>query len=166
MRFYLAGLRVKERLCVVIGGGRVAARKVRGLLERGARVRVVSPALSEPLAAEVAEGRVEHIARRYLSGDVREAWLAVAATDDAALNARIAEEAEAQRVWTNVVSDGQQGSFIVPAVVRWGRVEVAVTTSGSEPAFAKALRDALARDVAAGQGEFAQLLRQHLADER
>jgi siroheme synthase-like protein len=158
-RYYMAGLKIADRLCVVIGGGRVAERKVAKLRAAGARVRVVSPSLTAELDAAVKAGWIEHEARGYRSGDLDGAWMAVAATDDETLNRQIAADAEALRCWANVASEGEAGTFIVPAVAEWAGIQVAVTTSGRDPALAKALKEALIRDVQAGRGEFAAMVR-------
>ncbi|MFP5372302.1 MAG: NAD(P)-dependent oxidoreductase, partial [Actinomycetes bacterium] len=96
---YPVGLRLHERLVVVVGGGQVAHRRVAGLLEAGARVTVVSPQVTPALEALVEPARLTRVARRYAPGDLAGAWYAVAATDDAAVNAAVAEEAEQERIF-------------------------------------------------------------------
>ena len=90
--FYPIFLRVKNKRCVVVGGGEVADRKVRSLLEHEAKVEVVSAAVCPELAQLAAEGRVHHCRRRYKQGDLAGAVLAIAATDDPAINAEVADE--------------------------------------------------------------------------
>lgn len=138
--FYPIFLRLAGEPCVVIGGGAVAERKVAALLDAGARVTVVAPALTPQLTARVAQGELMHEARAYCAGDLAEARLAIAATDDAAAQAAVAEEAAARRVPLNVVDRPELCSFIVPAVVRRGALTVAVATGGGSPALAARAR--------------------------
>src|SRR5215210_7718980 len=96
---YPVGLRLHGRRVVVVGGGQVAHRRVAGLLEAGARVTVVSPAVTPALEAMVEPGRLTWIPLRYTPGDLLGAWYAVAATDDPVVNAAVAEEAERDRIF-------------------------------------------------------------------
>jgi siroheme synthase-like protein len=128
---------------VVIGGGAVAERKVAALLDAGAVVTVVSPALSPGLAALVAAGRVAHVARGYASGDLIGAALAFAATDHGEINADVAHEGRLRGVWVNAADDPAYCDAILPALVRRGGVTVAVSTGGASPALARAVRERL-----------------------
>jgi siroheme synthase-like protein len=136
---------LEGRPCVVIGGGAVAERKVRALLDVAAVVTVVSPALSLTLGALVAAGRVAHIARGYTEGDLTGAALAFAATDDGCINAQVAREGRRRGVWVNAADDPAHCDAILPAVVRRGGVTVAVSTGGASPALARAVRERLER---------------------
>src|SRR5689334_19827690 len=147
---------LEGRPCVVIGGGAVAERKVRALLDVGAVVTVVSPALSSALAALVATGRVAHLARGYADGDLIGAALAFAATDDGAVNAAVAREGRARGVWVNAADDPAHCDAILPAVVRRGLVTVAVSTGGASPALARAVRERLERALPEAIGPLAE----------
>jgi precorrin-2 dehydrogenase/sirohydrochlorin ferrochelatase len=140
MKYYPVSLRVADRRCVVVGGGEVAERKVRSLLDAGARVVVVAPRLSVALADLAAQGAIEHLARRYSRGDLDGALLAYAATDDEALHAEIAADAATAGVLLNVVDRPRWCSFIVPSIMRRGDLTVAVSTAGGSPALAKRVR--------------------------
>jgi siroheme synthase-like protein len=131
------------RPCVVLGGGAVAERKVAALLEAGAVVTVVSPVLSPALAALVAVGRIAHVARPYAEGDLADAALAFAATDDGAVNAEVAREGRARGVWVNAADDPAHCDAILPAVFHRGPITVAVSTGGASPALARAVRERL-----------------------
>jgi precorrin-2 dehydrogenase/sirohydrochlorin ferrochelatase len=128
------------RPTVVVGGGPVAERKVRGLLAAGAAVRLVSPEVTPALADMAAGGEIVVEARSWRPGDLAGAVLAVAATGDPAVNARVAEEGRASGVLVNRVDDPDLGGFTVPAVLRRGDLTVAVATSGRTPGLAGALR--------------------------
>lgn len=145
MKFYPVFLRLTGRRCVVAGGGEVAERKVRSLLDAGARVVVVSPTLTAGLAELASGGTIDHLAREYRAGDLAGAFLAYAATDDEALHATIAGEARAAAVLLNVVDHPTLCDFIVPAVLNRGDLAVAVSTSGSSPALAARIRSDIDR---------------------
>ena len=126
---------------MVVGGGEVAARKVESLLAAGARVTVVSANLTAPaLAAAVERGMAEHIARAYRRGDITGCALAYAATDDPDLHRALADEARDLGIPLNVVDVPELCSFIAPAVVKRGALQIAISTGGAAPAFAARLR--------------------------
>jgi precorrin-2 dehydrogenase/sirohydrochlorin ferrochelatase len=129
---------------VVIGGGGVATRKVLSLMESGAAVHVVSPALSERLTKLADAGRIGVERRPYQPGDLRGAFLAIAATDDRAVNAAVAAEARAERVLLTVCDDPDAGDITGMATLRRGALTVAVSTDGASPALARLVSEALA----------------------
>jgi precorrin-2 dehydrogenase/sirohydrochlorin ferrochelatase len=133
-------LDVAGRDCLVVGGGEVAARKAGALLDAGAKVTVVSPRLSPAMNEIVAGGRVTHIARDYQRGDIAGCVLAYAATDDSRLHRELAAEARALGIPINVVDVPELCTFIAPAVVKRGALQVAISTGGASPAFAARLR--------------------------
>jgi uroporphyrin-III C-methyltransferase/precorrin-2 dehydrogenase/sirohydrochlorin ferrochelatase len=134
----LQGLRV-----VVVGGGGVAERKVRALLEAGASVTVVSPQVSAQIEAWSQDGRLRVERRPYEAGDLAGARLAYAATSDAAVNAAVRAEASGRGVWLNVVDVPDSCDFITPAVVRRGHLTIAVSTDGTAPGLARSIRQKL-----------------------
>ncbi len=144
---YAVQINLTGRTCVVVGGGRVATRKVRTLLDAGADVRVVAPRLTRALA-ELAEcGAIEHRPREYRVADLTGCTLAIAATDDRALNTLVADDAGATGILVNVVDDPQLSSFTLPATLARGRVSVAVTTRGASPVLARHIRDQIAHTL-------------------
>lgn len=124
------------RRCVVVGGGRVAGRKVRGLLGAGAEVVVVSPEL-EPGLEDV---DVEVRRRGYRYGDLEGAYLAFAATDSREVNAAVAGEAWERGIPVNVADRPAEGDFALPSVLRRGGLQVAVSTGGASPVLARRVR--------------------------
>jgi len=143
---YPVMLSLTGRRAVVVGGGQVALRRVRGLLDAGANVVVIAPAVLPELAALP----VTILAREYRDGDLSAAWLAHAATGDPAVNARVASEAERARIWCVRADDATQSAAWVPAVTRHGEVTVAVT-SGGDPARSQRLRAAVALALTEGR---------------
>ena len=132
-----------ERRALVVGGGAVAHRKVEALLEAGARVRVVAPVLGSALATRAAEGRIAHLAERFSAQQLDDAWLAIAATGDRAVNRAVAEAGDARRVWVNVVDDSANARFHVPARVRRGPLQIAISSGGGAPMLARLVRERL-----------------------
>ncbi|NTU80542.1 MAG: bifunctional precorrin-2 dehydrogenase/sirohydrochlorin ferrochelatase [Chloroflexales bacterium] len=130
--------------CVVVGGGAVAERKVAGLLEAGARPLVISPTLTMTLSDWWRTGRIDHLPRVYEADDLDGAALVIAATNDAAVNRQVAEDARRRGVLVNVASDPAAGSFHTVATVRRGALLLTVSTGGQSPALAARLRADLA----------------------
>jgi siroheme synthase-like protein len=143
MRYYPVFLDIAGRPAVVIGGGEVALRKVEGLLDAGAQVTVVSPALHPGLKALVAAGRVRHIAREYRPGDLDGHLLAIVGTDDPSVNAAVASAGKQRGVWVNAVDDPANCDFIMPSIVQRGNIILAASTSAGSPAMARKLREDL-----------------------
>ncbi|MEV0998592.1 uroporphyrinogen-III C-methyltransferase [Nonomuraea sp. NPDC050202] len=139
---YLLGLRLSGRRVLVVGGGRVAQRRVPALLEAGAEVTVVSPGVTPALDDLIAAGRVTWHARPYEVGDCDGAWLVQACTDDRSVNTAVAAEAEAKRVWCVRADDKDASAAWTPATGRVDEVSVAVT-AGGDPRRAAGIRDAV-----------------------
>ncbi|MBU2470358.1 MAG: bifunctional precorrin-2 dehydrogenase/sirohydrochlorin ferrochelatase [Proteobacteria bacterium] len=159
MPFYPALLDLKDRLVLLVGGGRVAARKLDSLLGAGARVRLVSPRLCPEAQAQVGAPGVELRERGFEPGDVEGAWLVISATDDEALNRSVARAAQQARVFVNVVDVPPLCSFIVPAVVRRGELTLAVSTGGASPAAARRLRQSLDKQFGPEWGVYLAILK-------
>ncbi len=145
--FYPIFLDVRGRDCLVVGAGVIGTGKVNGLLEAGARVRVIAPQASAEIARLSARGDLVWHPRPFAPDDIGDAFVVIAATDDKALNARVYQLANAQQRVANAVDDMENCNFIAPAVTRAGAVQIAVSTSGRSPALAKQLRDRIERDV-------------------
>jgi uroporphyrin-III C-methyltransferase/precorrin-2 dehydrogenase/sirohydrochlorin ferrochelatase len=136
-------LDVSGRRVVVVGGGPVAARRAARLIEDGADVLVVAPALCEDLAEHVTAGRASWRARDYLATDLDDAWLVHTATGERAVDDAVAADADGRRLWCVRADDAGASSAWTPAVARSGDVTVAVG-AGGDPRRAVALRDAVA----------------------
>lgn len=142
--FYPMMADLSGRRCVVVGGGRVAERKIAGLLEAEADIVVVSKDVTERIAGWEAAGRLTVLRRGYAAGDLAGAFLVTAATDSPDVNERVHADAAALGLWINVADRPELCNFIVPAVLRRGRLLAAVSTSGSSPAAASRIRDRIA----------------------
>jgi len=145
---------VEGRACLVVGGGRAGAAKAARLADAGAAVTVVDP---RPQAAAT-DDRLRIERRGFEDGDVAGTWLVVAATDDGALNDRVAAVAEAAGVWVNRADRPDGGPACLVAVHAQGPVQVAVGTSGLSPALGVWLRDRVAEAIGPSVGRLAELL--------
>lgn len=154
---YPVMLDLAGRLAIVIGGGKVAEQKVRELVAAGARVRVVSPTVSAAIATLASNGALEVVWRSYAPGDLDGARLAIAATDDRAVNRAIWEEAERRGVLLNAVDDVAYCHFIAPSVHREGDITITVSTAGRCPTLAVRLRERIARVVGPEHAALARL---------
>jgi uroporphyrin-III C-methyltransferase/precorrin-2 dehydrogenase/sirohydrochlorin ferrochelatase len=155
--YYPVLLELRGRSAVVIGGGAIAEQKVRALVDAGARVTVVSPELSPPLAELAAAGAIAVQPRAYRRGDLAGATIAIAAMADQRANAAVWEEAESTGVLLNAVDDVPHCHFIAPSVLRRGSVVVTVSSSGKSPALAVRLRERIAEVVREEHGALADL---------
>jgi precorrin-2 dehydrogenase/sirohydrochlorin ferrochelatase len=143
--YYPIFLDLDGRSCLVVGGGPIAQRKVEGLLAAGADVTVVSPVVTERLRALIRSGRCRHLARRYRARDLTGRAIALVATADSRVTARVHRDALRAGVLVNAADDPERCDFILPAILRRGRLTVAVSTGGASPALARAVRDELER---------------------
>jgi siroheme synthase-like protein len=130
-------LRLEGQPCLVIGGGTVAHRKIRGLVEAGADVTVIAPEVT----AGITDLGVAILPRRYLHGDLAGYRIAVAATGDPAVDGAVFAEGEASGVLVNAADDAAHCRFTLPALIRRGAVAVAVSSDGTSPALSTWLRN-------------------------
>jgi precorrin-2 dehydrogenase/sirohydrochlorin ferrochelatase len=143
MKYYPVNLKIRDKLCVVIGGGKVAERKVKNLLLCGAWVRVVSPDLTNLQSKWVGRGKIDYIRSKYRVGYLKGAFLVYAATSDHKVNAKIARDAVRRRLLVNVADSPKASTFILPAVLRKREVSIAVSTNGFSPEKSVRIRDSL-----------------------
>jgi siroheme synthase-like protein len=155
--YYPIFLEMKDRRCVVIGGGAVAERKVEGLVAVGANVTVISPAITDGLRDLLAQGAIRHVAREYRAGDRAGYDLVFVATDNSEINAAVSSEARSLRIWVNSADDADHCDFILPAVIRRGDLAVAVSTGGVSPAVTRAIREELDEYFHADYARFVQI---------
>ena len=160
MKYYPLFLDLAGRECLVVGAGVVAARKVRSLLECGARVTVVGERPVAALRALERRGVVLE-RRRFRAGDVGRQALVIAATDDRAVNAAVAAASRRRGIPVNAVDDPPNCTFIVPAVVRRGDLTVAISTGGKSPAAARLVKERIAALLGEEHAALVRLLGAH-----
>ena len=149
MDAYLLGLRLAGRRVVVVGGGAVATRRIPALLDVSADIVLISPTVTASLEDLAAGGRIRWEPRRYANGDCAGAWLVCACTDDPAVNAAVAAEAERERIWSVRADDAQASAAWTPASGRADRVQVGVLSG--DPRHSAAIRDAIIAGLRTGQ---------------
>ena len=137
---YPVNLLVRGRRAVVVGGGRIAARKIEPLLDLGADVVVIAPAVTDEIRAWADQGRCTVVLREFGPDDLDGARLALTATDDPSVNHAVFEAAEARDIWVNSADDPANCSFTLLSVVRRSDLVVAIGTGGRSPALAAHLR--------------------------
>jgi siroheme synthase-like protein len=144
---YPVNLLVRGRRCVVVGAGRIAARKIEALLAAGGDVHVVAPDLGDEVRAWNGQGLLSATERAFEPGDLDGAWLATAATSDPEANRAVFEAGESRRVWVNSADDPANCSFTLMSVVRRGDLVVTVGTAGRSPALAAWLKERVQADL-------------------
>lgn len=160
-------INLANKRTLVIGGGQVALRKVRGLLEANAVIHLICPRAVKDLETMAIKGQLTWIRRDYQSGDLSGAFLVVAATDDPEVNERIWQEAQEDGCLINTVDDPAHCNFILPALVRRGEFTLAVSSGGASPTLARYIREHLEDEFGPEYAEFTALLgdvRQELLD--
>lgn len=136
-------MKLNDRTCLVVGAGNIGEQKIAGLLETGARIRVVTIEATATVREWAREGKIELELRPYRSSDLEGVFLTVVATSSRSLNERIYGDAQARRVLCNVVDVPDLCDFFYPSVVRRGDLQIAVSTSGQSPSLAQKIRQQL-----------------------
>jgi precorrin-2 dehydrogenase/sirohydrochlorin ferrochelatase len=157
---YPANLVVDGRRCVVVGAGRIAARKIDALLAAGADVRVIAPEAGAEVQAWADDGRLTLVPRRFEAADLDDAWLATTATGVPEVDHAVFAAGEARRVWVNSADDPANCSFTLMSVIRRGDLVVTVGTGGRSPALAAWLRRRLADELGPEYETLLELLAQ------
>lgn len=152
-KHYPAFLNLHHRRCIVVGGGSVAQAKAQSLMECGANVTMVSPTLTDTLASAATQGTIQWVRRPYQAGDLAQAFLAIAATDNRDVNQHVARDARGAGILVNVVDDPANCDFIAPAVIQRGDLTIAISTGGKSPAMARKVREHLEESLPAVYGD-------------
>ena len=151
--YYPLFVDLRGRRCVIIGGGIVAERKVRGLLDSGAdEVIVVAPAATQGLSDLDARGSIQLLRREYQEEDLTGAFLVFAATDRREINEAVSMEGARLGLLVNVADRAEEGGFITPSVVRRGDLLLSVTTGGASPSLTALIRQKLAEQYGSDYG--------------
>jgi len=143
MKYYPIYLNLRDRPCLIVGGGHVAERKTLSLIEAGANVTVISPSLTQKLQELTQSGKIIHQQKTFDDRDLTDALLVIAATDSQEVNASIGRLCKKRNILVNVVTPPDESSFIVPSLVERGELLIAVSTSGISPALSKRIRQEL-----------------------
>lgn len=158
MKYYPVCLDIKNRKCLVVGGGSVGTRKVKSLVDCGAKVKLVALTVSAELEKMAGEGTILMEKRPYAASDMADIFLVFGATSDMTVNNRISRDAEDRGVLCNIADFPQACNFILPSVVQRGDLQIAISTSGKSPAFARYLRKNLEGHFGSEYGDFLRLM--------
>lgn len=145
--YYPIYLDIENRNVVIIGGGNVCARKAETMMKYGARVTIVSPDFTQEIEQWAREGCLALERKAYDAGDLEDAHIVIASTDDQQTNEQIAADCRARRIPVNVVDVTPLCEFIVPAIIETGSIQIAVSTGGKSPALARTLKEDLQRTI-------------------
>ena len=154
-RYFPITLRLDDARVVIVGGGEIAARKIRLLLRAGPQIDIVARELNAELQGLLAEGQVAHLATEFDASQLDGARLVIAATDDKALNRVVAAEARARNIPVNVVDDPEPSTFITPAIIERPPLTLAISTGGAAPVLARRLRERLEAELPQTYGDLA-----------
>jgi len=157
---YPAFLSLQGKVCAVVGGGGVAARKVRSLLATGASIVVISPQLHAELQALLSHSSICSIASNYVAEHLEGAHLVFASTNDPEVNRLVAQDAHARGLWVNVADNPALSDFYVPATIHRSDLTVAISTGGSSPAFARYVRELLEQRLSESLGQALDMIAQ------
>lgn len=158
--YYPVFLDITNRLCIVVGGGKVAEAKIFQLLEYKCLISVISPKITPCILSWIKNRRISWEPRIYESGDIANAFLVITATGSAKVNTMISEEAKLHKVLLNTVDNPLLSNFIAPAIVRRGQVTLAISTNGTSPALARKFRECLSKSPLLEYADLAPLLSQ------
>jgi len=142
-------LKLAGRRCLVVGGGAIGEGKIAGLLDAGAELTVVAPEVTETVKEWASAARIAWLARPFSPADLEGVFLVVAATSHAEVNDLVFREARQRGILCNVVDDPVRCDFYYPAVLRRGRLQIAISTEGANPALAQRLRQELEQQFSA-----------------
>ena len=156
--YYPLFVDLRGKKVIIVGGGDVAERKVKGLSGTQALIKVISPKITEGLEKMALDGLIDHVARTFVPEDLDGAWLVIAATDDPIVQRDVHREASGHRIFCNVVDQPGLCSFIVPSTVRRGDLCLAISTGGKSPALAQHLRRKLEEELSPVYGIYVSLL--------
>ena len=156
--YYPIYIDIEDRAVLIVGGGTVCARKAETMMRYGARVTIVSPEITDEIAAWEQAGVLAVQRKMYAESDLEGASMVIASTDDQCVNARVARDCRRRRIPVNVVDVTHLCEFIVPAIIEKGSIQIAVSTGGKSPAIARTLREDLQRTIGPEYAEVNDLL--------
>lgn len=158
MNCYPVILNLEKQKVLVIGGGPVAERKIKTLLDCGGKLTVISPEVSPEIKRLTYAEGIMWLDREYKDGDLNGFSMVIAATDDHETNSKIAREALQKGVLVNVVDDPSNSSCLMPAFFRRGNMIVAISTSGASPALASKLKERLSYEIGPEWSDLTQIV--------
>jgi len=156
--YYPIYIDIEDRAVLIVGGGTVCARKAETMMRYGARVTIVSPEITDEIAAWERDGALAVRRKLYSEADLDGASIVIASTDDQCVNARVARDCRRRRIPVNVVDVTHLCEFIVPAIIEKGSIQIAISTGGKSPALARTLKEDMQRMIGPEYAEVNDLL--------
>lgn len=156
--YYPIYIDIEDHAVLIVGGGTVCARKAETMMRYGGRVTIVSPSITEEIAAWERDGALTVRRKKYAETDLDGASIVIASTDDQCVNARVARDCRRRKIPVNVVDVTHLCEFIVPAIIEKGSIQIAISTGGKSPALARTLKEDLQRTIGPEYAEVNDLL--------
>lgn len=156
--YYPIYIDIEDRAVLIVGGGAVCARKAETMMGYGGRVTIVSPEITDEIAAWERDGALVVKRKKYAEPDLEGASIVIASTDDPCVNARVARDCRRRKIPVNVVDVTHLCEFIVPAIIQKGSIQIAVSTGGKSPAIGRTLKEDLQRAIGPEYAEVNDLL--------
>jgi len=156
--YYPIYIDIEDRAVLIVGGGAVCARKAETMMRYGGRVTIVSPEITDEIAAWESDGALDVRRKMYEESDLDGASIVIASTDDQCVNARVARDCRRRRIPVNVVDVTHLCEFIVPAIIEKGSIQIAISTGGKSPALARTLKEDMQRMIGPEYAEVNDLL--------
>lgn len=157
-KYYPILINLENKKCKVIGGGKVAERKVKTLLEHGANVEIISPYATDLLLSYFQEGKIILQKRQYRYGDLNNCDLVFAATDDEAVNKMCLKESTEKKLLFNIIDNPEECSFTTPSCLRRGHLSISISTDGKSPTLAKKIKEDLEEQFTEEYSEYIEIL--------
>jgi precorrin-2 dehydrogenase/sirohydrochlorin ferrochelatase len=158
MKYYPINLNIKDRQCLVIGGGKVALRKVQRLVSCQAIVRIISPQVVSQLAEIAQKEGIEILYKEVCSADLNDAFMIFATTNDAMVNRSIARWAQEKNILCNIADRPDQSDFTLPSVIEQGDLNISISTNGKSPALSRFIRKRLQDEFGQEYATFLELM--------
>ena len=158
MNYLPVFLDIKNKPCLVVGGGQIASRKISLLVRAQAEITVIAPEITPEIHDQAHDGAVTWRQKRFSADDLKDYQLVMAATDNRKVNAEIAAQCKQRNIWVNAADDVHSCNFILPSIIDRSPVQIAVSTGGASPVLARTLRAKLENCTPAAYGRLAKLI--------
>lgn len=156
--YYSIMLDVSNRIIKIVGGGKVAERKVQSLLNCGARIEIISPNFTPKLFQYFEEGKIHLVKRKYKYGDLEGSFLVYATTDDSDIQNLCKKECEERNILLNSAKEPHVGDFIVPSTINRGNLTISISTNGKSPMLSKKIRADLEKNYPENYSKYIEVL--------
>lgn len=148
MRFYPVGLKLQNKKIVVVGGGKIAERKIKNLLPFETKIFLVSPALTDELQKLAERKKISYFKKKYSTTDIKNAFLIFACTSDGTVNRKVFNDAKKQKVSVNVCDKTELCDFIIPAVIKKNGLVITISSDGKSPKLSRRFKEVIENEFA------------------